>query len=49
MGILANKEGYEEIKKYIDAKDCPCFAIFRVNLMDEVTLMETIVNKHNKI
>ena len=39
LGLLANSEDSNDVAKYIQTKDIPCFAIFRVNFIDEPILV----------
>jgi len=42
MGILANTEKANFITKFIESKDIPCFAVFRINILDEPSLVDRL-------
>jgi hypothetical protein len=42
LGILVNTEKANFITKYVQSKDIPCLAIFRVNIVEEPSLVEFI-------
>jgi len=44
LGILAtSEEAVKVMTQFVKSKDWPCFACFRINLMDKPQLIENIV------
>jgi len=42
LGLMSDSSDAKATEKYVDASNYPCFAVYRINLVDEITLVEVI-------